>query len=76
MLSPHQVIEKDYLEHRYMLLEIAAYLDRYDAALQRTGEVPVGRPHKLELLDKALGVLREPASENGRAYDLLELFAK
>lgn len=76
MLSPQQVIEKDYLEHRYMLLEIAAYLDRYDAALQRTGEVPKETPHKLKLLDKALEVLRSPASEKGRAYDLLELFAK
>lgn len=76
MLSPHQVVEKDYLEHRYMLLEIAAYLDRYDAALQRTGEVPVGTPAKLKLLDQALSVLRAPASEKGRTYDLLELFAK
>lgn len=75
MLSPHQVIEKDFLEHRYMLLEIAAYLDRYDAALQRTGEIPVGRPHKLELLDQAMAVLRAPASKKGRSHDLLELFA-
>lgn len=76
MLSPHQVVEKDYLEHRYMLLEIAAYLDRYDAALQRTGEVPVGIPAKLKMIDQALAVLRAPASQKGRTYDLLELFAK
>lgn len=77
MLSPQQTIEKDFLEHRYMLLEIAAYLDRYEAALQRTGEPkPKAVPHKLKLIDEALGVLRAPASENGRAFDLLELFAK
>jgi hypothetical protein len=75
MLSPQQVIEKDYLEHRYMLLEIAAYLDRYDAAVQRTGEKPAKTPHQLELLDQAMAILRTPGSTHGRAYDLLELFA-
>lgn len=75
MLTPSQVIQKDFLEHRYMLLEIAAYLDRYDAAVQRTGEIPKETPHQLKLIDQALAVLRSPGSENGRAHDLLELFA-
>ena len=74
MLTPHEVIEKDFLEHRHMLLEIAAYLDRYDAAVQRTGQTgPL--PAKLKKIDQALAALRAPASEHGRAYDLLELFA-
>lgn len=76
MLSPEQVVEKDYLEHRYMLLEIAAYLDRYDAAVERTGQsAPSTAQRKLKLIDQALSVLRNPASGQGRAHDLLELFA-
>ncbi|MBX3422316.1 MAG: hypothetical protein KF752_12255 [Pirellulaceae bacterium] len=74
MLTPAEVVDKDFLEHRHQLLEIAAYLDRYDAAVQRTGQSgPV--PHKLKLIDQALAVLRTPPSERGRACDLLELFA-
>ncbi|HMO13215.1 MAG TPA: hypothetical protein PKD64_01635 [Pirellulaceae bacterium] len=74
MLSPQQIVDKDFLEHRHMLIEIAAYLDRFDAAVERVGD-PVERPHGLYLIDQALKKLREPASKNGRAFDLLELFA-
>ena len=35
MLTPPQIVETYFLESRYMLLEIAAYLDRYDAAVNR-----------------------------------------
>ena len=74
MLTPQEVVDKDYLEHRHMLLEIAAYLDRYDAAVRRCGQ-PAEHPKSLKLIDQALLLLRAPASEQGRAYDLLELFA-
>ena len=38
MLSPEQVVDASFLEARHMLLEIAALLDRYDAAVARGGE--------------------------------------
>lgn len=37
MLSPRQVLDTYYLEARRDLLEIAALLDRYDAAVEREG---------------------------------------
>lgn len=74
VLSPQEVVDKDFLEHRHMLLEIAAYLDRYDSAVQRNGE-SIDVPRQLKLIDQALAVLRAPPSPRGRAYDLLELFA-
>ena len=37
MLTPAQVAETYFLESRHQLLEIAAYLDRYDAAVARSG---------------------------------------
>jgi len=74
MLSPIEVVDKDFLEHRHMLLEIAAYLDRYDAAIQRTGG-SAEIPRKLQIIDQALSALQAPRSERGRTHDLLELFA-
>ncbi len=75
MLSATEVIEKDFLEHRHMLIEIAAYLDRHDAAVIREGE-PATSSAKLEMLDQALALLREPPSKQGRAHDLLVLFGQ
>jgi hypothetical protein len=37
MLKPSQVVDTYFLESRHQLLEIAAYLDRYDAAVARNG---------------------------------------
>ena len=38
MLSPQQVLDTYFLEARRDLLELAALLDRYDAAVAREGE--------------------------------------
>ena len=75
LLSPSEVVEKDFLEHRHMLLEIAAYLDRYDAAVVRTGS---GQeyPRKLQLIDQALELLRTRPTTQGRTHALLDLFAQ
>ena len=77
MLSPEQVVDASFLEARHMLLEIAALLDRYDAAVTRGGEAgsPVAAA-KLAALRQALGVLREPAPPQDRTVALLELFAQ
>jgi hypothetical protein len=75
MLGPQQVVDDYFLETRHMLLEVAAHLDRYDAAVDRTGgEAP--DPRKLEMIRQALAVIRSPAAGQPRTVQLLELFAQ
>jgi hypothetical protein len=81
MLTPHQVIDTYFLEARHMLLEIAALLDRHDAAVARAGgPVGNGRPAadaaKLAALRESLRILAEPAPGRERTVELLELFAQ
>jgi hypothetical protein len=81
MLSPEQVVDTYFLEARHMLLEIAALLDRYDAAVGR-GETSAGngRPTaaaaKLAVLREALGILHADGPQRERTVALLELFAR
>jgi hypothetical protein len=77
MLTPAQVAETYFLESRHQLLEIAATLDRYDAAVARAGGRN-GNPAddgRLAVLRRALGIVadRQPGQE--RTVALLELFA-
>lgn len=76
MLSPQQVIDAYFLEARHQLLEVAALLDRYDAAVGRAGGNGAVSDVRLAALRAALAVLaeRQPAGE--RTVALLELFAK
>ncbi|MFZ4731355.1 MAG: hypothetical protein ACOYK7_02305 [Pirellulales bacterium] len=78
MLSPAQVAEQYFLESRHQLLEIAAYLDRYDAAVARTqstnGQL-AGAERKLEVIRRALVIVAEKAPGRERTVALLELFA-
>jgi hypothetical protein len=80
MLSPEQVVDTYYLEARHMLLEIAALLDRHDAAAARSGRpANAGSPAteaKLATLREALGILRVTPADRDRTVALLELFAK
>ncbi len=73
MLTPQQVIDTYYLESRCMLLEIAAMLDRYDAAVARTGS-PAENEAKLALLRDVMATLADPSSKE-RTTVLLEAFA-
>jgi hypothetical protein len=77
MLSPQQVVDTYFLEARHMLLEIAALLDRHDAAVARTGD-DGGRAvaAKLATLREALAVLQRQPAAGERTVELLELFAK
>ncbi|MEM1296142.1 MAG: hypothetical protein AAGH89_12315 [Verrucomicrobiota bacterium] len=76
MLSPQQVLDTYYLEARRDLLEIAALLDRYDAAVAREN-APAEDEAKLANLRQALTQLAESTSPSGeRTAALLELFAK
>ena len=74
MLTPQQVIDSEYLESRCYLLEIAAVLDRYDSALERTGKA-AENTDQLDCLRKALALLAEPGESKDRAEQLLQLFA-
>jgi hypothetical protein len=77
MLTPKQVIDAYFLEARHQLLEVAALLDRYDAAAARAGGPgrPDGDP-RLAALREALAVLADRAPAGERTVTLLELFAK
>ncbi|MEN0111041.1 MAG: hypothetical protein AAF805_09985 [Planctomycetota bacterium] len=72
MLTPQQVIDQYFLDHRCALIELAAFLDRYDAAVNRSGEPE--DDHRLELIHRALEALRQPTPEEGHATCLLRLF--
>ena len=74
MLKPQEVLDRYYLETRCMLLETAAVLDRYDAAVEREG-APAEDELKLDVLHKALQVLAEPKN-NERAEELLNVFTE
>ena len=74
MLTPPQVLENYFLESRHQILEIAAMMDRYDAAVQRSGG-SAATAQKIDLLRKALAIAAEPKPAGDRTVALLELFA-
>ena len=80
MLTATQVVDTYFLEARHQLLEIAALLDRHDAALARdaaaagNGRQPAADA-KLAALRQALRILAEPTADRERTVALLELFA-
>lgn len=81
MLTPQQVIDTYFLEARHMLLEIAALLDRHDAAVVRGGGAAgngkaTSDAARLAVLREALRLLAEPAPGRERTVELLERFAK
>lgn len=76
MLSPQQILDTYYLEARRDLLEVAALLDRYDAAVERENSPINDEPAKLAMMRRALSQLAETSSPSStRTADLLELFA-
>ena len=78
MLTARQTVDTSFLEARHMLLEIAALLDRHDAAAARDG----GRgadgdaAERLAALREALGILAADGCGGERTVRLLELFAR
>jgi hypothetical protein len=83
MLTAAQVAENYFLESRHMLLEVAAHLDRFDAAAARDAAVghdgravsSAGRG-KMARLREAIAILAADADGHERTTRLLELFAK
>ena len=78
MLTPSQVVDAYFLESRHQLLEIAAYLDRYDAAVarghDRNGHAAADEK-KLAVIRRALAIVAEQKPAKERTVALLELFA-
>jgi hypothetical protein len=75
MLTPGQVVDAYFLEARHQLLEVAALLDRYDAAVARgAGGGPADDP-RLAALRAALELLARRSPAGARTVALLELFA-
>lgn len=76
MLSAQEILDTYYLEARRDLLEIAAFLDRYDRAAERDGAKAEDESKRKSLLE-ALSLLAESEHPNAnRAEQLLEHFAK
>ncbi|MFM9058657.1 MAG: hypothetical protein ACKOSQ_06000 [Planctomycetaceae bacterium] len=82
MLSPRQTVETYFLEARHMLLEVAALLDRHDAAVARDGTArneaggDAAAAEKLAVLREALSVLAAERCDGERTVKLLDLFAR
>ena len=82
MLTPRQTVETYFLEARHMLLEVAALLDRHDAAVARAGAARNGAAgdaaaaEKLAVLREALAVLAAEQRDGERTVKLLDLFAR
>jgi hypothetical protein len=78
MLSPAQVADTYFLESRHQLLEIAAYFDRYDAAVARDGNRnghATAADRKLAVIREALAIIATDKPAQERTISLLELFA-
>ena len=77
MLSPDQVVEAYFLEARHQLLEVAALLDRHDAAVTREarGAGPAAAA-KLAVLRQAIATLGDDRPVQERTVALLEIFAR
>ena len=59
-----------FLEHRAKVLDVAAFLDRYERARDLAGEDGPDEDHRVAALRRAIAVLSEPGA--GRARRVLE----
>ena len=80
MFSPQKILDTYYLEARRDLLELAALLDRYDAAVTREG-APAEDSSKLAVLRQAFTILADadassPGQDQDRTNALLNLFSE
>ena len=74
-MTAKQVLDEYFLDTRCMLLEIAATLDRHDAASARApGEAGPGDP-RLEKVYRSLAILVDENAGPNRAEQLLSLFS-
>ena len=76
MLKPDQILDKYYLEARRDLLEIAALLDRYDAAVERGGSLPQKDKINAVLYKSLLYLGHSNSSTGSRTETLLDFFSE
>jgi len=75
MLTAKQVLDQYFLDTRCMLVEIAATLDRYDAACNRAGGAGEPADPRVEKLYQSLSVLAQESAGPNRAEQVLNLFS-
>jgi hypothetical protein len=75
MLSSSEVLDRYFLDVRCMLLEIAASLDRYDAAVTRDPGAAAASDDRLRKIYRSLELLADPNAGSNRAEQLLNLFS-
>jgi len=75
MLTAEQVLDAYFLDNRCMLLEIAATLDRLDAARERGRAATVAGDPRLQKIYKSLAILADENSAADRTERLLRLFS-
>ncbi len=71
MQTAEQVLDREFLETRCMLIEIGAMLDRYDRATGTKSE-----DQRLDLIYRALALLAKRPAEGNRSEQLLNLFTE
>ena len=75
MLTAQEVLDKEFLETRCMLVEIAATMDRYERAEADDGsEDEVDE--RLQQLYQALDILASPQATPNRAEQILMMFSE
>ncbi len=75
MLAPNQVMDAYFLDVRSMILEIAAALDRYDAAAERTASDGAHDDPRRRKILEALRILTSSGFRNDRVEEILLLFS-
>jgi hypothetical protein len=75
MLSAKQVLDEYFLDVRSMLVEIAATLDRHDAACRREGAKSGPADPRLDKVYESLKILADRGAGPNRAEQLLNLFS-
>jgi len=75
MLAPNQVMDAYFLDVRSMILEIAAALDRYDAAAERVASGGADDDPRRRKIHEAVRILASPGSRDDRVERILLLFS-
>ena len=74
MLTLEQTLQQDFLQARFLLLELAALLDRADLAASRSNASATSHPN-LQTILAALQILASPSLQPNRAQQILRLFS-
>jgi hypothetical protein len=76
MLNAKQVLDKEFLEARCMLIEVAATLDRFDRAQQAEDDKSASSDARLAALYRAIELIGRRDATPDRAERMLNLFTE